>query len=152
MAVSMVPPGIPGGGSQDWLPKCDPDHARQLLADAGYPNGKGLPVIHFAVGDSPIGDAIANDLQQQLGMTVERETFGDTLTRIATDPPNAWLTGWVADYVGPNDFLGVLLASDSSNNYGHWKSTDFDSAIATALGTRDPAAAQTAYEQALALV
>lgn len=152
MAVSMVPPGIPGGGTQDWLPKYDPDHARQLLADAGYPNGRDLPVIHFAVGDSPIGDAIANDLQQQLGMTVERETFDDTLTRIATNPPNAWLTGWVADYVGPNDFLGVLLGSDSSSNYGHWKSPAFDAAISAALGTRDPAAAQAAYERALGIV
>ena len=59
-----------------------------------------------------------------------------------------WLTGWIADYVGPNDFLGVLLESDSSNNYGHWASTAFDQAISEALGTRDAAAAQAAYERA----
>jgi oligopeptide transport system substrate-binding protein len=151
-AISMVPPGIPGGGSQAWLPAYDPDHARQLLAQAGYPDGAGLPVIHFASGSAPIGDAIAADLERELHMQVERETFENSLSRIATDPPNAWLTGWVADYVGPNDFLGVLLESDSSNNSGKWSSPAFDQAIADALATRDPAVAQTAYERALAEV
>ena len=136
-ADSMVPPGIPGGGSQDWLPAYDPDHARQLLAEAGYPNGAGLPPIHFAVGNAAIGTAIAADLERELHMHVERESFDDSLTRIETDPPNMWLTGWVADYVGPNDFLGVLLESDSSNNYGKWSSPAFDQAIADALATRD---------------
>ncbi|HEY4227955.1 MAG TPA: peptide ABC transporter substrate-binding protein [Candidatus Limnocylindrales bacterium] len=151
-ADSMVPPGIPGGGSQDWLPAYDPDHARQLLADAGYPGGAGLPEIHFAVAGSPIGDAIAADLERELHMHLERETFEDTLNRIVTDPPNIWLTGWVADYVGPNDFLGVLLETDSSNNFGKWSSPDFDKAIADALATRDPAAAQAAYERALSVI
>jgi ABC-type transport system substrate-binding protein len=151
-ADSMVPPGIPGGGSQDWLPTYDPDHARQLLTEAGYPGGAGLPVIHFASSGAPIGDAIAADLERELHMQVERESFEDSLTRIATDPPNAWLTGWVADYVGPNDFLGVLLQSDSSNNYGKWSSPAFDQDIADALATRDPTAAQAAYEKALAVI
>jgi oligopeptide transport system substrate-binding protein len=148
----MVPPGIPGGGSQDWLPAYDPDHARQLLADAGYPGGAGLPEIHFAVAGSPIGDAIAADLERELHMHVERETFEDTLNRIVTDPPNIWLTGWVADYVGPNDFLGVLLETDSSNNFGKWSSPDFDKSVADALATRDPATAQASYERALSVL
>jgi ABC-type transport system substrate-binding protein len=151
-ADSMVPPGIPGGGSKDWLPAYDPARARQLLADAGYPGGKGLPVIHFASGGAPIGDAIAADLERELGMQVERESFEDSLTRIATAPPNLYLSGWVADYVGPNDFLGVLLESDSSNNYGRWSFPEFDQAIADALATRDAATAQAAYEKALGFV
>ena len=39
-----------------------------------------------------------------------------------------WSLGWVADYPGRNDFLGVLLASDSTNNYGGWSSPAFDAA------------------------
>jgi oligopeptide transport system substrate-binding protein len=83
---------------------------------------------------------------------VERESFEDSLTRIATAPPNLYLSGWVADYVGPNDFLGVLLESDSSNNYGRWSFPEFDQAIADALATRDAATAQAAYEKALGFV
>jgi len=151
-AHSMVPPGIPGGGDGNWLPAHDPDNARRLLADAGYPGGSGLPPIFFAAGTAGIGDAIAAELEHELGMHVELDVLADHLERLTNDPPNMWLTGWVADYVGPNDFLGVLLESDSSDNYGHWSSTAFDRAIADALGTRDAATAQAAYERALAEV
>lgn len=63
-----------------------------------------------------------------------------------------WELGWIADYPGPNDFLGVLLGSDSSSNVGRWHSTAFDTALADALGTRDAATAQAGYERALAIV
>ncbi|HTK45335.1 MAG TPA: peptide ABC transporter substrate-binding protein [Patescibacteria group bacterium] len=151
-AHSMVPPGIPGGGDGTWWPAHDPAKARQLLADAGYPDGKGLPPIYFGAGGAGIGEAIAADLERELGMHVELDLLGDQLTRLTTNPPTMWLTGWVADYVGPNDFLGVLLASDSSDNYGHWASPAFDQAIAEALGSRDAATAQAAYERAQAEV
>jgi len=149
-AHAMVPPGIRGSGDATWWPVHDPAKARQLLADAGYPGGKGLPQIYFAAGGSGIGGAIAAELERELGMHVEVDVLGDHLDRLTTDPPTMWLSGWIADYVGPNDFLGVLLESDSSDNYGHWSSPVFDAAISDALGTRDAAAAQAAYERAQA--
>ena len=149
-ATSMVPPGIPGGGDQSWLPAYDPDHARELLAEAGYPGGAGLPPIEFGTGSYPVARAIAADLDRELGMQVEQVTYDDHLDRIGTAPPNIWITGWIADYVGPNDFLGVLLESDSMDNNGHWSSPAFDQAIADALSSRDAGAAEVAYERALA--
>jgi oligopeptide transport system substrate-binding protein len=151
-AVSMVPPGIPGGGDKNWLPVHDPDRARQLLVDAGFAGGAGLPPIRFAAGGLGLADAIAADLERELGMQVEVEILDDHLGRLSNDPPNMWVTGWIADYVGPNDFLGILLETDSGDNYGRWSSAAFDQAIADALATRDPAAAQVAYERALALI
>lgn len=148
-ATSMVPPGIPGAGNANWLPAHDPAGARALLADAGFPGGAGLPTIHFAAGLLPIADGIAADLERELGMKVEIEILDDQLGRLVDDPANIWVTGWIADYIGPNDFLGVLLESDSSNNYGHWVSAAFDQAIADALSSRDGGAAQGAYERAL---
>jgi oligopeptide transport system substrate-binding protein len=149
-AVSMVPPGIPGGGDRNWLPVHDPDEARRLLAEAGYPGGAGLPTIRFASGGGGIASAIAAELERELGMEVELEILEDHLNRLNTDPPNMWLTGWIADYLGANDFLGVLLETDSGDNYGRWSSAAFDQAIADALATRDPDAAVVAYERALA--
>ena len=149
-AHSMVPPGIPGGGDKNWLPAHDPELARTLLAEAGYPGGVGLPTIHFASSGLGMADGIAADLERELGMDVEIEILDAHLQRLTTDPPNMWVTAWIADFVGPNDFLGVLLESDSSDNYGHWQSPAFDQAIADALATRDVAAAQVAYERALA--
>ena len=149
-ALGMVPPGIRGAGDGTWWPAHDPVKARQLLAEAGYPDGNGLAKIYFASGGSPIAGAIAAELEQQLGMEVELDVLGDHLDRLTTDPPGMWLSGWIADYVGPNDFLGVLLESDSSDNYGQWASAAFDQAISEALGTRDAAATQAAYERAQA--
>ena len=149
-AVSMVPPGIRGAGDNDWLPLHDPERARDLLADAGYPGGSGLPPIQFAVGGASIADAIEADVERELGLEVELLSLDDHLGRISTDPPNLWISGWIADYPGPNDFLGVLLESDSTENKGGWVSPAFDQAIAEALATRDPAQAEAAFERALA--
>jgi oligopeptide transport system substrate-binding protein len=149
-AVSMVPPGIPGAGDGDWLPLHDPDRARDLLAEAGYPDGVGLPSIQFAVGGASIADAIEADIERELGVEVELLALDDHLGRISTDPPQLWISGWIADYPGPNDFLGVLLESDSAENKGRWISAAFDQAIAAALATRDPAEAEAAFERALA--
>jgi ABC-type oligopeptide transport system substrate-binding subunit len=151
-AVSMVPPGIRGAGDADWLPVHDPALARDLLAQAGFPGGAGLPPIQFAVGGAPLADAIAAELDRELGMAVELVALDDYLGRLVDDPASMWLSGWIADYPGPNDFLGVLLESDSSENHGGWASEAFDQAIAEALATRDPAASEAAFERALAEV
>jgi ABC-type oligopeptide transport system substrate-binding subunit len=63
-----------------------------------------------------------------------------------------WALAWVADYPGRNDFLGVLLGTGASNNYGHWSSPDFDAAIADAVSTADPTAAGAAYDRAETVV
>ena len=84
-------------------------------------------------------------------MHVELEVLDDHLGRIVEDPPNIWVTGWIADYIGPNDFLGVLLESDSSNNYGRW-SVEPRSTRPSRMRCRHATrrAAQAAYERALA--
>ena len=63
-----------------------------------------------------------------------------------------WALGWVADYPGRNDFLGVLLGSGASNNYGKWSSPTFDAAIADAVSAPDPEVASAAYDRAEAVV
>jgi ABC-type oligopeptide transport system substrate-binding subunit len=151
-ATSMVPAAIPGAGDGDWLPLHDPDRARDLLAAAGYPAGAGLPTIHLADGGSSIADAIAAELERELGMRVEIERLDEFFDRISGDPPHLWISSWIADYPGPNDFLGVLLESDSSENRGGWVSPAFDQAIGDALATRDPVESQAAFERALAEV
>jgi ABC-type oligopeptide transport system substrate-binding subunit len=58
----------------------------------------------------------------------------------------------VADYPGRNDFLGVLLETGASNNYGHWSSPAFDAAIAEAVSATDPAVASAAYDRAETII
>jgi oligopeptide transport system substrate-binding protein len=151
-ADSMVPPGVPGGGNRGWLPPHDPAAARQLLADAGFPGGTSFPAVTLGAGGAEFAEGIAADLRRELGITIQIEDDTDHFARLASDPPGMWELGWIADYPGPNDFLGVLLGTGSSSNPGKWSSATFDQAISDALATRDPATAQAAFERALGVV
>ena len=154
VANSMVPPGIPGSTERDFLPVHDPDAARQLLADAGFPDGAGFPEVTMLTGGGPYDEAIVTEIERELGIEVTYETmdFDTYFGRLDSDPPHIWSLTWVADYPGPNDFLGVLLGSESSNNYGGYRSAEFDAAIADAGAADDPAAAREAYDQAEAII
>ena len=153
-ATSMVPPGMPGRSTGNFLPKYDPAAARQELAAAGYPGGVGLPPITFVSTDTGFDAAILADLHRNLGVTLAYESMGfnDYFNRLASDPPAFWTLSWVADYPGANDFLGLLLGTGSSNNYGHWSSAEFDAAIARATAATDPASATAAFDDAQAIV
>jgi ABC-type oligopeptide transport system substrate-binding subunit len=150
VATSMVPPGIPGRSDRDVVPLYDPEVARALLAEAGYPGGRGFPEITLLTGGSPYDEAVVLELKRELGVTVRQEVmdFGSYFERLDTDAPAMWNLSWIADYPGRNDFLGVLLGRGSTNNYGRWQSEAFDAAIAEAVGATDPAVAAAAYDRA----
>ena len=152
--TSMVPPGIPGRSDRDFLPAYDPAKARSLLADAGFPGGAGFPKTTLMTGGGGSDAAVLDEIKRELGITLGYETmsFDTYFDRLATDPPAMWSLGWIADYPGRNDFLGVLLASDSTNDYGGWKSPAFDAAVAEANAADDPTAAVAAYDRAESIV
>jgi ABC-type transport system substrate-binding protein len=108
--------------------------------------------VTFAAGGLAYAEGLAAELERELGVTIRLEEYDDHFDRLHLDPLPMWTLGWVADYPGPNDFLGVLLGTGSSNNYGSWSSAAFDTAIGDALATRDPDEALAAYERALAAV
>jgi oligopeptide transport system substrate-binding protein len=153
VATGMVPPGIPGRSDDDFLPSYDPAEARRLLTDAGYPGGAGFPETTFMTFGGATDEAFVDEVRRELGIKLNYETMsGDYFGRLSADPPNIWSMGWVADYPGPNDFLGILLGTGSSNNYGGWSSPEFDAAIADALETTDPAAIRAAFDRAEGIV
>ena len=153
-ATSMVPPGIPGRSERDFSPKHDPDAARAMLAAAGYPGGAGFPEVTLVNSGAGYDEAILADLQRELGITVHYEGMesGPYFSRLASDPPAFWALAWVADYPGPNDFLGLLLGTGSSNDYGRWSSPEFDAAIAQAGAATDPASIRAAFDTAESIV
>ncbi len=153
-ATGMVPSGIPGTPEGDYLPPYDPEAARALLADAGYPGGAGLAPISFIANGGGYDEGIAAMLEENLGVTIDYATMDFDLyqERLATDPPQIWSLSWVADYPGPNDFLGVLLGTGSTANQGRWSDASFDAAIAEASSAADPAAAKAGYARALEII
>lgn len=154
VATSLVPPGIPGRSDRDVLPAHDPAAGRALLAAAGFPGGAGFPSITLLTGGTGYDLAVVTQLEAELGVTVQVENMGfDTyFQRLATDPPAMWSLAWVADYPGRNDFLGVLLSTGASNNYGRWSSAEFDVAITAAGSSADETTASAAYDRAEAIV
>ena len=154
VATSMVPPGIPGRSDRDVVPKHDVATAKRLLAEAGYPGGKGFPDVTLTTSGNGYDQAVVTELHRVLGVTVQQETmaFEPYFDRLDTDPPQMWFLSWVADYPGRNDFLGVLLKSGASNDYGRWSSTEFDTAIDAARAATDDATRDAAYDRAEAVV
>ena len=153
-ATGMVPAGIPGTPEGDYIPPYDPAGARALLAQAGFADGSALGPISFIANGGGYDGGIIAMLEENLGVEVDYATmeFGTYQDRLATDPPQLWSISWVADYPGPNDFLGVLLGTGSTANQGGWSSGPFDDAIARATGAADAATATAAYAEAMAIV
>lgn len=137
-AFSFVPPGTghgyePGEGLQR-----DPDLARKLLEEAGFPGGKGFPVFHYLYkGDSDLDRDIAVELQgvfqRELGITMllrGQEWTVYLATQSALDY-DVCRSSWVADYNDPNTFLNMFVTGDGNNRTG-WSSPEYDGLIARA--------------------
>ena len=153
-ATGMVPVGVPGHSTTDYGPKFDLTTAKSELAAAGFPNGTGFPKVTLTTTGAALDAAIVRQLHDNLGIDIGYQTM-DWPTynaRLLSDPPAMWQMGWVADYPGANDFLGLLLGSGTTNNFGRWSSADFDSAVQGALAATDATAMQRSFDQAQAVV
>jgi oligopeptide transport system substrate-binding protein len=153
-ATGMVPIGVPGHSDNDYGPKFDLAAAKADLAAAGYPNGAGFPKVTLVTGGAALDTAIVQQLHDNLGIDVGYQTL-DWQTynqRLLTDPPAMWQMGWVADYPGANDFLGLLLGTGKTNNFGRWSNSAFDSAVSSALAATDTASMQKAFDTAESIV
>jgi len=153
-ATGMVPIGVPGHSDTDFGPKFDLSTAKSELAAAGFPNGVGFPKVTLTTTGASLDAAIVRQLHDNLGIDIGYQVM-DWATynaRLLTDPPAMWQMGWVADYPGANDFLGLLLGSGTTNNFGKWSSKDFDTAIDAALAATDPTSMQASFDKAQSIV
>jgi oligopeptide transport system substrate-binding protein len=141
----------------------DPDKARKLLAEAGYPGGKGFPEITLQInsggGDRNIltAEYVSNQLREVLSINVRIETvpFGQNLESIESGKVMFWRTTWYADYPDPETFLTILYGShvpaDSEKsplNTSRYKSARFDSLFVTAMDEVTPASRASLFAMA----
>jgi oligopeptide transport system substrate-binding protein len=154
-ATSMLPPGMPGRSDTDFTPSYDPQAARAALAEAGYPGGAGFPEVALVTQGYLWDEPIAAEIARVLGVHLRLELMpsAEYFARLEEpDRPAFWAMSWVADYPAPQDFLGLLLETGSTNNYGRWSEPRYDAALDAAAATGDPAEQQARYDDAQAIV
>ena len=130
----------------------DIEGALAALEEAGYPNGEGLPVLHYITNDAGYHKVVAEYLQQawkEIGVTLEVEIVewsSFTPMRRQGDFEIA-RNGWVGDYSDPSNQL-ELLYSTNGNNDGKYSSEAFDAAIDLSRETVDPEERSAALHEA----
>lgn len=155
-ATALTPPGT-GGYVARAAAKMDIAEAKALLAAAGFPGGRGLPVIELQARNDEIMPRIAEALQamwqRELGFRVtiaqlEQKTW---VQNMQTGNYGISTAAWTADFPDPLTFLG-LFTKNSAYNWTGWSHADYERLLETAAATADAAQRYELFQQAEALL
>ncbi len=130
----QVPPGLAGHSPGIALPY-DPPEARQLLAEAGYPGGRGFPTVELLMAQGR--ESVVEDLSAQwlanLGVEVTGQTlpWAALLARAGGQPPHILGMAWGAHYPDPAMFVGPARRDDAHPSH-KWQHAAYDRLAAEA--------------------
>ncbi len=151
-SYSFTPPNC-GGYTARAKVKEDYDEARRLLAQAGFPGGKGLPPIPIQVLNDVRQPKLAEALQamwlKELGVriTIESSEQKIWLQNQQSLSHQVGVLGWTADFPDPVTFLSLAMTGNG-NNYTGWSDAKYDKLMNQAAETADPAARFELFQQA----
>jgi oligopeptide transport system substrate-binding protein len=132
-ASCLTPPGTANYEAPEGLGH-DPELGRKLLAEAGYPGGRGFPSFNYLYNTAKQHEQIAVELQQmwkkELGITmevrqVEWKMYLSDQSKLNYDTSRS---SWIGDYNDPNTFLDMFMSNNGNNRTG-WKSARYDDLI-----------------------
>lgn len=155
-AKGIVPIGMPGYKPTVEGYKYNPEKASQLLREAGYPNGEGLPVITLDLNsggttNEAIAEAIQNQLDQ-VGIKVRLNIveWVQHLENIDNGASEFFRLGWIADYPDPENFLSLFWSKNIppiGPNYTRYRNEEFDRLFEKALTIADQEERFAIYQQ-----
>ena len=105
-----IPPAMPGH-SHRVAPDYDLELARQLLADAGYPEGRGLPELELVLAKPNRAHAgkVLTEAAADLGAQIRVREIRSPMDSADIEGAALWLSGWTADYPDPDGFFRGLF-------------------------------------------
>ncbi|HXT37720.1 MAG TPA: peptide ABC transporter substrate-binding protein [Chloroflexota bacterium] len=155
-AYAMLPPGFPGWNEQalKGIQAFNPKLGAQLLAQAGYPNGKGFPQLNFVIRQPTpeiVGAAGAMKamLKQYLNINVnvQQLDYGTFSNELNKNQIKLGLIPYEYDYVDPYDLLDLFMSEPMGRH--NWDNTTFDGLINKANTlVSDPSARLAVIKQA----
>src|SRR6056297_130792 len=122
-AYGITPPGTLGYSPPQVFTH-DIDRARALLAEAGYPDGRGWPGVELKYNTSESHRKVAVALQQMwkdalnIEITLANQEWKVYLDSVDNMDFQMARRGWIGDYVDPNNFLDLFLCGGGNNNTG----------------------------------
>jgi len=136
----------------------DPEYAKQLLAEAGYPDGFETDIWAMPVQRpyNPNARRMAELIQAdwaRIGVEAEIVSYewGEYLERSKNGEHQTMMLGWTGDNGDPDNFLNTLLscqAADTGGNRAFWCNDEFDGLVQQALRTTDQEERTALYEEA----
>ena len=137
--------------ADDYQANCD--KARELLAEAGYPNGEGLPAVEYMYNTDDrhkaIAEALQNMWQTELGVTVNlsNQDWNVFLKSRKDGDFQIARNGWIADYNDPCSFLDMWYTG-GGNNDAQYSNPEYDALIDAAKATSDQTERMAAFHKA----
>lgn len=149
----FVPVGLPSFDAQAVKGYYyDPAKSRQLLAEAGFPDGKGLPTIKLLTIPiyAEMGNFIAKQLEES-GIPVQVEVVQKALLLDMTSSSRAlfFRGSWIADYPDAENYLSVFYSKNPAPpNYTRYNSPAFDALFEKAMVEENDSLRYKLYQQA----
>lgn len=152
VGIGITPPTFKGYDIH-LLPgfRLDVDKAKQLLAEAGYPNGRSFPKLKLDINSGGglhvnVGEEIVKQLKDHLNIDIELNilSFAQKIDKSQKGQSDIWRAGWIADFPSPENFLWLMYGKDvpdeigvvSYPNTSRFKNAEFDKLYEMALNSK----------------